>query len=166
MAKPGDWMTHTMHTARDAHLARQAAAVARAAAQARERVVLETAWPAWWAGVGESLATVADAAAGALGRAVFRVSGGGDQPWVLALLTDPGAASIRFVSDLDAPAAVMVAVAAPLRSRVVEPRGIVIDGDRVQVGGSQDAPAFVRAVVEPWLAQVVPLALGRDGLGW
>ncbi len=167
MSKSGTWMVETMNAERDAALARQAAAVAAEAAQQRDKACLDSAWPGWWSGVGSALEGVAEVAAAVMGRPVFRVSGGDGSPWVLALMTDPGQASIVLVSDLSAPAAVLVKVQAPGRGREIVPRRVVVDGDRVQVGGAKDAAGFVRAVVEPWLRMVCPFALGAasDVLG-
>ena len=63
MSKSGTWMVETMNAERDAALARQAVAVAAEAAQQRDKACLDTAWPAWWAGIGSALETVADTAA-------------------------------------------------------------------------------------------------------
>jgi hypothetical protein len=160
MSKTGDWMISTMNAERDAHAGRQAAAVARKAAQERDAAVLARCGCAWWAAIGEGLAAVADAAALAAGRPIFRIFDRGSTR-VLGLIADP-AASVRFMSDLTDPPVVWVATASPLRARWVSPWPVVVVGDRLHVGGAADPAAFVRAVVEPWLKQVCPLALARS----
>jgi hypothetical protein len=160
-------MVETMNAERDAALARQAVAVAAEAAQQRDKACLDSAWPGWWSGIGSALEGVAEAAAGVMGRPVFRVSGGGDWPWTFSLISDPSAASILLVSDLSDPSAVVVTVQAPGRGREIVPRRVIVDGDRLQVGVAKDPAGFVRAVVEPWLRMVCPFALGAasDVLG-